>query len=88
MLWWTALGIAVLVVVPVTARLLNRLFTAAKRIRFHTAEILSAADELARNVEHFKELERTSILARRAAEAASELKPHRARPGRRRAGNG
>lgn len=72
-LWWITLGIAAVLVVPTVLYLLNRAYRSANDIRVYTAEILAAAQGLARNLEAVKELDRTPALALRVRDTASAL---------------
>lgn len=72
-LWWMALVITVVLVLPIVLYLLNRTFRSANDIRIYTAEILAAAQGLAHNLDGVKELDRTPTLALRVREAASAL---------------
>jgi hypothetical protein len=72
-LWWTTLIIVIFVVIPVVLYLLNRTYRAAHDIRVYTAEILAAAQGLARNLEGARELKRTPMLAKQLRDAAAAL---------------
>lgn len=79
-LWWVALGLTVLVIVPLAVYLLHRTWQAARNIRRYTAEALEAGAGIAENavaVEALEEtVERAGPLTERAAaleEAADEL---------------
>ena len=48
-LWWIALGLTVLVIVPLALVLLHRLWRAARNIQRYTAEALEAAAGIAAN---------------------------------------
>lgn len=72
-LWWITLIVVIFLVVPVVVYLLNRTYQAASDIRVYTAEILAAAQGIARNLEGVSELNRTPELAARVRASAAAL---------------
>lgn len=67
-LWWIAVGLTLLVIVPLALHLLHRTLRKALSIRRFTAEALEAATAILDNVQAVSELERT-------VEAAAPLVP-------------
>lgn len=58
-LWWIALALTVLVIVPVVLRLLHRAWRAATEIRVYTAETLDAARGIAEHTGRIGALDAT-----------------------------
>lgn len=82
-LWWVALGLTVVVIVPLAIYLLHRTWQAARNIRRYTAEALEAGAGIVENVSDAAALGETEAagahLVRRSAslrEAADELAEH------------
>ena len=49
-LWWITLILTVILIVPITIRLLHRAFATARTIRRYAADTRAAAEGIARNV--------------------------------------
>jgi Na+/glutamate symporter len=64
-LWWTALIVTVLFVVPVTLRFLHRTWLAARTIRRHTADTRVAAQAIQRKLAGIAALDAAAAAARR-----------------------
>lgn len=73
-LWWVAVGLTVLVIVPVAVYLLHRTWQAARSIRRFTAETLSAGAGIAGHTENIPALDRTIELAGGVAEKGHRLR--------------
>lgn len=58
-LWWGALAVTVVVVVPLAIYLLHRTWRAAREIQRYTEEALAAGVGIARNVAHVTALDDT-----------------------------
>lgn len=58
-LWWVALGLTVVVIVPAAVYLLHRTWKAARNIRRYTAEALEAGAGIAENAVAVAALEET-----------------------------
>lgn len=72
-LWWIALGLTVLVIVPAAIYLLHRTWQAARNIRRYTAEALEAGGGIADNVTAVAALEETIERAGLLVEKAGAL---------------
>lgn len=73
-LWWIALAVTVLVVVPVTVYLLHRLWRAARNIERYTAEALEAGGGIATNTASAAALENTAEAAGPLVEKAVRVR--------------
>ena len=62
-LWWIALGVTLLVFVPLSVYLLHRTYVAARSIRVYADEALAAADGIAGNTRHVPALDSTIAVA-------------------------
>lgn len=72
-LWWVALGLTVLVIVPLAVYLLHRTWRAARNIRRYTAEALEAGAGIADNAAAIGALEETVERAGPLVEKAGVL---------------
>lgn len=72
-LWWVALGLTTLVVVPAAVYLLHRTWKAARNIRRYTAEALEAGAGIVENVAAVGALEETVDRAGPLVEKAGAL---------------
>lgn len=73
-LWWVALALTVLVIVPVALYLLQRTYAAARSIRRFAAETLEAGGGIAAHTAKIPALDRTVELAGPIVETASGLR--------------
>lgn len=73
-LWWIALGLTVLVIVPLTIFLLHRLLVAARSIRRFTAETLEAGVGIAGHTAGITALDETISTAVPIVEKVGRLK--------------
>lgn len=73
-LWWGALALTVLVVVPLAVYLLHRAWTAARNIRRYTAEALEAGRGIAENTEAVPAVEETVAGASSLEERAGQVR--------------
>lgn len=73
-LWWVALGLTVLVIVPLAVTLLARAFRAARSIRRFTAETLQAARGIAGHTAAIPALEDTVAAAGPILEKTERLR--------------
>lgn len=69
-LWWGALVLTVLVVVPLAIYLLHRTWRAAREIQRYTEEALEAGAGIAGNVSHLTKLNDTVEVGARIGEKA------------------
>lgn len=58
-LWWIALGVTLLLFVPLSVFLLHRTWVAARSIQRYAAEALTAAAGIAGNTQHIPALDTT-----------------------------
>lgn len=72
-LWWVALGLTVLVIVPAAVYLLHRTWKAARNIRRYSAEALEAGGGIAQNAAAVGALEETIERAGPLTEKAAAL---------------
>lgn len=73
-IWWAALIVAAVVVLPLAVYLLHRTWRAARNIRRYAAESLAAASGIAANTTHVQALEETVRAAGEILEAAKAVK--------------
>ena len=73
-LWWIALGLTVLVIVPLALYLLHRTWKAAHNIRRYTGEALEAGGGIARHTGSVASLEETLAAAGPLLEHTAELR--------------
>lgn len=78
-LWWFALGLTVVVIVPVALYLLHRTWKAARNIRRYTTEALEAGVGIVENTARVGALDETVALAGPLLEKAGELEEAAAR---------
>ena len=72
-LWWIALGLTLLVILPVTVILLHTTWRAASNIRRYTAEVLEAGLGIAGNTAALTALDETVGLAGTIVERTEAL---------------
>lgn len=73
-LWWVALGITVLLVVPVAVYLLHRAWRAARNIRRYTADALEAGRGIEVNTRAVRAVEETVAGAESVEERAAAIR--------------
>lgn len=73
-LWWVALGLTVLVIVPLALYLLHRTWKAAHNIRRYTGETLEAGAGIARHTSSVPALDETLAAAGPLLEHTAELR--------------
>lgn len=78
-LWWIALGLTVLVIVPLAVTLLARALRAARSIRRFTADTLRAAGGIAEHTAAISALDRTAAGAGPILEKTAALRDAAAR---------
>ena len=61
-LWWIALGLTLLVFVPISVHLLHRTWLAARSIQRYAAEALTAAAGIAGNTKYIPALDTTIVV--------------------------
>ncbi|MEJ7802086.1 MAG: hypothetical protein WKH68_01755 [Candidatus Limnocylindria bacterium] len=77
-LWWTLLGVAVFVVVPVVVYMLHRTLNAARGIERYFATTLEAGLGIAGNTANIAALEDTITVAGGILETAGAIEQHAA----------
>lgn len=73
-LWWTALGLTVIVIAPLATYLLHRVWRAARMIERYTRETLEAAGGVAAHTEAIAALDETVAAAGPIAEKARRIR--------------
>jgi len=75
-LWWIALGIAVLIVLPLAVYLLHRTLRAARQIESYAASALEAGNGIAGNTQNIEALEQTISIATGILHTAESIEEH------------
>jgi hypothetical protein len=75
-IWWAALAVVVIVIVPLAVYLLDRTLRAARAIQTYIAEMLVAGLGVAGNTEAISALNDTTATAVTMIGAAEQLKGH------------
>ena len=77
-IWWTMVIVALVLVVPLAAYLLHRLWRAARSIERYTAEALAAGLGIAGNTAAISALDQTVTLGGELGAAAASIRQHSA----------
>ncbi len=78
LIWSLTLVVAIVVIIPVTVRLLHRALNAARRIDFYTARALEAGLGVAANTANVAALRETVSLGAAAVDVTGSIEAHTA----------